>query len=168
MSEHDETLTDLAATVDYIHDRVTEQADRLDFDDAYKMRDWCKAIEAEAKAAAAMIETTMLKHLEAGVQQRGSRIFKRKRNIVERFRHDLIAADLERWARLNATDDKGVTSVSKAIAGALDGMRDLYVSPSTKAKIGALDTYGMDRKKVSEREDKGWKLEVEELDARDD
>jgi hypothetical protein len=164
----EETIGDLAAIQAEIHDRITEQADRFDFDEGVDTRDALLALIEEARAAVSLLETTMLGQLEAGVRQRGSRVFKRKRHTVKRWRHDLIAADLTRWARIEATDDDGVTSITKALNGLADAFRDVYVSPSTEAKVRALDKLRINRKAVLDVEDRGWKLEVEELDERED
>lgn len=162
----EETVGDLAAITTEIHDHVTEQADRYDFDDGVTTRDALLALIDEAKTAVSLLETTMLKHLEEGAQQRGSRLFKRKRVTAERFRHDLIRAAIASSARLSAADtETGEISATRAVDFAVQAMTDLYVSPSTKAKIGALDNYGIERKAVHAVENKGWKLDVEELDA---
>lgn len=163
-----ETIGDIDAIRAEIHDRVTEQADQHDFDEGVAMRDCLTALVTEAQAAIALIEQTMLSQLEAGAQQRGTRLFKRKRNTVKRFRHDLIEAGVQRFARREAADANGEVSVTKALDIAMIAMRKIYVSPSTPAKVGALDTYEIERKTVLEFEDKGWRLEVEELDARQD
>jgi hypothetical protein len=163
-----EVLADLSITVTYIRDEITEEAESFDFDEAIALRDACLAVKAEAETAISLIDTTLLGHLEAGAQQRGTRLYKRKRNVVERFRHDLIRAAVATWARKEACDDNGEVSASKAVDNAVQAMVWLYVSPSTKAKIGALDGLGIERKTVSESEDKGWKLEIEQLDARTD
>lgn len=169
MSEqYEETLADLAATVDYIRDHVTERADSLDFDDAVALRDACVAVKDEAGNAISLIETAMLVHLEAGVQQRGSRVFKRKSKVAQRFRHDLIEAAIARIARRLATDDEGVTSPARAVDAALRLMHQTYLAPSTKAKVGQLDAMEVDRKAVIETEFKGYELVVETLDERQD
>lgn len=169
---HDEKLTevlsDLGATVKYLRDEVTEQAETFDFDEAVALRDAALALKLECETAIGMIDTTMLTHLEAGARQLGSRLFKRKRNVVERFRHDLIKAAVARWARQQSCNDDGEVSPALAVDHAVQAMASLYVSPSTKAKISALDAYGIERNTVSESDDKGWKMIVEELDARVD
>lgn len=168
MTNVEEEIVDLKATVDYIADKVTERADTFEFEDNVALRDALADVIEEAKKAQALLETTMLSQLEAGVRQIGSRLFKRKRNMVKRFRHDLIAAQLLRTARAEATNSDGETSVTKALDIVDVGFRKLYVSPSTQAKVTAFDAYGIDAKAVTDYEDKGWKVEVEELDPRKD
>ena len=163
---NDETLVDLKATVDYIRDRVTEHADEFDFDDGVAMHDALSHVIEEARRAQSLIDTALMTHLEAGARQIGTRLFVRKRNVVQRFKHDSIRAAVSRWARREATDEDGVTSVARAVDHAVMAMADLYVAPSTKAKVTRFDSYEVNHSEVMTSKDKGWKLEIQELDER--
>lgn len=162
-----EVCNDLEATVRYIHDEITEHADSLDFDEALDLRDAINLVIAEARTAGSFLEAQMLVHLEAGAQQRGTRLFARKRVRVQRFAHDAIRAHIGRWARLRATDDNGEISIARAVDNAMEAMADLYLAPSTKAKVTRLTEYEIDTGAVSTWEDKGWALHVDDLDQRE-
>jgi hypothetical protein len=168
MPDSSEIVVDLEATVAYIHDRVTEQAESFDFDQNVELRDRLNNVISEARTAGSLLEQTMLSQLEGGVRQVGSRLFKRKRSTNKRFRHDSIRGVIGHWARAKATDENGVTSPSLAVDNAMQALADLYVSPSTPAKVTRFEAYGIDAKAVTDYEDKGWRLEVEELDDRKD
>ena len=160
----EETIVDLGAIQDEIHDRITEQADSYDFEDAAATRQSLLDLIAEAKTAVSLLETTLLTQLEAsGSRQIGTLLFKRKPNRVGRFRHDSIRAAVAKFARTAACDDEGVTSPARAVDFAVQAMADLYVSPSTEAKVTGLRRIGLDKDAVLDQENKGYKLEVEDL-----
>lgn len=160
----EETVGDLAALTAEIHDHITEQADKYDFEDGAATRQALLDLIAEAQAAVSLLQTTMLGQLEAsGSRQIGSLLFKRKPNRVDRFRHDTIKAAVAKFARTAACDDNGEISPTKAVDFAVQAMADLFVSPSSTAKVGALDRIGLSKTEVIDQENKGYKLEVEDL-----
>ena len=160
----EETIGDLEALASEIHDRITEQADSYDFEDGAATRQALLDLIAEAKTAVSLLETTMLGQLEgSGSRQVGTLLFKRKPNRVDRFRHDTIKAAVAKFARTAACDDNGEISPTRAVDFAVQAMADLFVSPSTGAKIGALDRIGLSKAAVIDQENKGYKLEVEDL-----
>lgn len=160
----DETVGDIEAIRAEIHDRVTEQADRFDFEDGAATRQALLDLIGEAQTAVSLLETTILGQLEAsGSRQIDKLLFKRKPNRVERFRHDSIKAAVAKFARVAACDDDGVVSPARAVDFAVQAMADLYVSPSTTAKTGGLSRVGLSKTDVTDLENKGYKLEVEDL-----
>jgi hypothetical protein len=164
----EEEVVDLAATVDYIRDRLVERADSFDFEDAAALRDAALEVKAAADLAASLLETTIVGQLEAQpVRTVGNRLFKRKRRTAKRFDHEAIAASVGQYAQQAAVDkETGATSVDAAVVAALQAMRELYLSASTQAKTTKFDRYGVDVDEVVSYEDQGWRLEVEQLDER--
>lgn len=164
MIDTPEAVADLKATVDYIGG-ITEQSDMFDFETATDIRDEMERVKAAAVAAIQMLEGQMLVHLEAGSRERGNRVWARARKYVDRHDHDVLVATIEQRAISDATDlNTGEVMARKAVEIATRRMRDLFLSPSDKAKTTVAEKLGLARDDYESREYKGYRLSITELD----
>lgn len=160
-----EAVVDLRATVDYLADLI-ERADTFDFDAATDLRDEALSVQARAKDLVSLLETGMLRQLEAGSRERGGRVWARVRKYVDRTDHALVAGAV-RQAALNAYRDPDtgeVTSAEAAVAEAVRLMGSLYVSPSSDVKRRPLAGIGLDARGVVQREFQKYGLDITDLD----
>lgn len=158
-----ELVFDLQATVDYIKDRVTEQADSFDFEELVAASDALQAVFTTTCESLGIVKGEQIRQLEsARTRVVGTRVFTRIPKRIERFDHDTIRRSVNTLA-VEYSDD-----VDAAVKKATGMMGALYVVPSSKAKIGTLDALGIDRREVSSKETTGWDLRVEDLEPADD
>lgn len=165
----DEAIADLQATVDYLGS-LTNEADTLGFEAATDIRDEAKRVVKAAGDLVSFLEGKMLTELEAGSREYGGRVWVRKRKYVERHDHSVIAR-VARDAAIAAARDEETGEVNSALAlnAAIETMRQVYLSPSTKAKVTVVrDQLGVPTKNFVTREDKGWELDIVDLRDQDE
>lgn len=144
-----ELRVDLQATVTYINDQIGQQADTFDFDEAAGLLEDLGRVIDTAKLARDLLTQELLRQLEAGDREFDGRRMHRKTKSVERYDHDYLAVGVHLIALNRAANhDTGETSAAKAAEEAVGMMRDLYLNPSTKAKIGVIERLGLDKRKA--------------------
>jgi hypothetical protein len=88
-------------------------------------------------------------------------VFARVKDYVERFDHDkLVAASINQGIQAAIDPDTGEIDPRVAAEAAARTMQSLYLSDSTKAKVGVIDRLGLDRRQVRTKEFKSWKVDV--------
>lgn len=157
----EETLADMAATVDYLA-ALVEEADALDFETATDLRDAALRVKKVTSDLISFLEGGMLRQLEAGSRDYGRRTWVRRKKYAERHDHAALAAEVRQRATWRGEDAAG------AVAEAVRMMSDLYLSASTKAKVTVIDRMGLDRGSVISREHTGFELQVVEHDEADE
>ena len=147
--------------MDVLRQAVTE-VDDMDFELAVELRDAVRELILEAKTAEAAYDSEMLEQVEAAPRKVGSKVFMAVDRRVERVQHDDIAAAAIRKAVEFADGDATV-----AARTAVHLVMTTYVSPSTKAKKGAIErSLDLDPKKVIHSKKEGRRLhEVDEQGA---
>ena len=170
MSNTEEVVADLGATVDYIKGEVTEQADTFSFEDILIYEEAVRLVQKAASEALAMLNTEKLNQLEkSGSRQIGSKVYARVPKHVDRFDHEAIAKAVRQIAKDEAVNrSTGEVDLGLAVEKAVKIMDDLYVAPSSKAKIGTLDALAIPVREVRTREKKGHEIRVIDLEEKAD
>lgn len=166
----EEVVADLQAHCAWVNDRITEYADSMEFEEAVAIQDELRRAKKAAEVAISMIDSQMMVRLESGgPRQFGNRVFARVKDYVDRFDHDLLIATAARQGVEAAVDpDTGEVNASEAAEAAARTVQKLYLSPSSKPKVGVIDQLGVDRKKAKTREFKQWKVNVVAIEREDE
>lgn len=152
------TAADILAAIDVL-EQAQEESDDIKFELAVDLRKACQTLGRQAKKTADLLEMEMLRQVEAGAKQVGDINYMAINDNKFVFDHDLIESEVVAAARDLAIDrETGEIDPHEAARQAAYMMRQIYVSPSTTGKIGAINEVGMDLGKVREREKKGRKL----------
>jgi hypothetical protein len=139
------TIHDVKALDDVVND-ITELSDSLKVDDAVAFRVALVAHQAKVKFAIDMLDAQLVKTLEMPRTEGGWIHQVRRKKDKQRFDHAAIARAIREEALL---DDEGLLMTAReAVEEAVSMMQDVYISDSSKAKIGALKSIGIDRKDV--------------------
>lgn len=150
------TPADIEAMLDVLDD-ICNDSDAATFDEAVELMDGLERVKAGAAVAIDLLKMQMLSHLEdGGPRTIGDRTFKPIDDNVKRFDHDEIL----RIAAIQAfMDENGeIRSPGEAVEILAETVKDLYLAPSTKAKLEAIDRLGVARDSVIEIERKGRKV----------
>ena len=150
------TTADLKAMLDVL-DEFCNLSDSVDFNEAVELMDELDQVRITAAIAIDLMKIQMLRQLEeGGPRTYRDRTFKVIDDNVKRFDHDEIL----RIAALNAfMDDNGeIRSPGVAVEILATTVKDLYLAPSSKAKLEAIDRLGVPRESVIENERKGRKV----------
>ena len=141
MSGYRPTVADIEAAMMVFQD-VSDLSDSLSAEDAL---DYRLAIERVRKAGADTIsdlDTQLKKVLEGQMVRHGRRYWVGRKKESVRFDHGKIAGTVVRMA--SQPDEDGVFPEGVVAARtAVDLMSKLYISDSTGAKIGALNSLGL-------------------------
>lgn len=139
------TLGDIQAASD-VANLIAELSDSMSVDAAVEYRVALVAHQAKVKFAIDMLDTQLVKTLELPRTVGGWVHQVRRKKETVRFDHEAIA----RVVREEAVRDKEGMLVGprEAAEKAVVLMSDIYLSPSSKAKIGALKDLEIDRKDV--------------------
>jgi hypothetical protein len=166
----EEVLADLQAHCAWVDERITEQSDSMEFEEAVAIQDELRRAKRAAEVAIQMIDAQMMVRLEAGgPRQFGGRVFARVKDYVERFDHDVLIAEAVHQACNASVDmDTGALDPYVAAEAAARTMQALYLSDSSKAKMGTIDKLGIDRRTVRSRIFKQWKVSVTEVEREDE
>lgn len=166
----DEIKADLAATVDYLVDRVAEESDSFDFEELVEVEDAVAAAAKACRDAIGLLKTAQLNQLEAsGSRQVGRRVFMRVPKRVERYDHAEISKAIRGLALERALDKAtGEINPARVAELAVQMVGSMYVSPSSTAKKTVIDSLGIVRKTVIRRESVGYEIKIEDLDGDDD
>jgi hypothetical protein len=162
------TVGDILAAQDVLT-AVINDADGYNLDEAITLREALGALSSELKRAEGAITTKVREELEALKQPRqvGDRLYLMKPDSTPRHDHlAILRAVVERVSA--ATADGEVPTAFEAATKAAFAVRDLFVAPRDKAKVGELKKLlgpgGL--KKVTTYEPASDKLEVIDLRAR--
>lgn len=159
----DITPADVLAAVDVLQ-QVVEESDDCEFERAVELRNACRELIAHTRATISMLESEMLRQVEAAPRTFGDVTFIAVNDNVQRFDHDAIEAGVIVKAVDLAVDrETGEIDPKEAARQAAYLMKSTYVSPSTVAKKSALERHlGLDVDSVVSKESRGRKLlEVE-------
>ena len=159
-----EVVAELKATQDYLAD-LTERVESFDFEDSVAVQDEARRVKRKADELMSMIDSELLRQLEAGARDIGRRTFKRTKKYVERDDHGKLESLAIRQAMEAATDaETGVTNAHEAARVAAATMAKLYLNPSAKAKVSVAERLGLERDTFRSREFKEWQISVIEED----
>lgn len=146
---------DLGAAIDLVGEAI-EDSDSYDFEEAVAMRDALILLRARAAVAMDLIESEMARQLEGGERQWNGMTYKAVNKYRTRADHDAIEGHVLTVAKDVALDRQtGEIDLDEAVRQAAHLMRQVYVSPSTPAKSGALKSLGLDPWSVVSRERTG-------------
>jgi hypothetical protein len=172
MQNLNEIVNDLQATTSYVRGEVTEHADDFGFEEAVALVDELERIKRTVVEAIGMLDARKLQLLEGGSRQVGDRVFASIPDGKTRFDHSMIKANVIEQSVLHAAKnraDDGLKTIAQLAAEtAVDRMLDIYVSPSTQAKVGGLDRVGVKKKEVANFEASGRKIQVVDLKLKQD
>lgn len=145
MSQFIPTIPDVKALDDVVND-ITELSDTLDVDTAVAFRVALVSHLATVKLAIDMLDAQLVKVMELPRTEGGWIHIVRRKKERQRFDHAAIA----KVVRAQAVRDEDGTVVDpwEAAEQAVVMMTDVYLSDSSKAKIGALKALGIDRNDV--------------------
>lgn len=138
------TVVDVKALDDVVND-ITELSDSLSVDDAVAFRVALVAHQARVKLAIDMLDAQLVKTLELPRTEGGWIHQVRRKKEKPRFDHDAIAGGVLRHL---AEDWIGDDDYFKGARDAITAMRGIYLSDSSKAKVGALKVYDIQRDDV--------------------
>lgn len=165
METNEEVVADVSTFADYIVDQVTNSADARTLDELAAQREVVQHLLGAVRTALAVIDQEMAKQLEGGARQIGDKVYARRKDYKERFLHSTIISFLRSAAVLKHTNkETGEIDYEMVAQDVANGLRELYLSDSTRAKVTALDRLGIPRDEVINREFVGYKLSVTELD----
>ena len=137
------TTADVEASIDVLKD-VIGISDTMTAEEAVEFRIAIERVVSECKMAIDMLNMHLLTVLEQDVIRDRRRFYVTYKKDHERFDHDAISGGVIRY--VTQPDDDGVIpSTVEAARNAVHAMRNIYVSDSTKAKVGQLDRYGIPR-----------------------
>jgi hypothetical protein len=141
---------DVAAMLDVIDDMV-EQTDSLGVEDGIKMREAIVELRRRANVLLGLIDTQLISILESPREVNGVRYEVRKSDGKWRPDHSKVVPVV----RTNAMVDLETGEIhegASAVERAISIMEDLYVSPSTMPKVGALEKIGLKKWDVADQE----------------
>lgn len=129
---------------------IIELSDSMSPDEAVKFRVALVHQKAEIQRAIDFLDMQLVKTMELPRTSGGWIHTLRRKKEKQRFDHGEIAKHVREAAVLD--DDGLMVTAKEAAENAVDMMSDLYVSPSSKVKIGALKVMDIDRREVEEFE----------------
>ena len=161
------TAADILAALDVLF-QAQEESDDMSFDLAIELRAASRELARQAKKTADLLEMEMLRQVEDGPKMVGTVNYFAVNDNKTTWDHDRIESDVVARAKEAALDRQtGEFVADEAARQAADMMRQIYVSPSTTAKMGALSDLGVDIPTVRQRERKGRKLHEVDTQAED-
>lgn len=144
MSEFDEAMNAISVTLDLLDD-VIENSESHTVEQAVDARATILAVLSRCKDAIAMLDQHLIKTLESPIVREGHLYEVKSKRERVRFDHGAIAGRVQTVALAWAVDENGEVSPLSAVQTAVQIMRDIYLSPSSTAKMGELDRYEIDR-----------------------
>lgn len=132
--------------IDKVVTDITEASDSMSVDDAVALRVALVSHRKDVDAAIAALDQQLVLTMELPRTHGGWMHIVRRKKDKQRFDHGAIAKVVREQAVL---DDEGLMVTPRLAAEqAVDMMTDLYISDSTKAKIGALKILDIPREDV--------------------
>lgn len=155
-----EFSNDMLVSTDLMNDLVGE-VETYRVDEAVYLRHTLMTIAAKAKFAIAALDTHLVDVMEFGdaVEYKGWTFRKGTTKERERFDHDEIARRVRTAIYEFLPSEENGDFYRGANAGAAEAirvMRDIYLSDSTKAKVGQLDRLGIPRGKDADGTVRHW------------
>lgn len=149
------TIPDVEAGTDVLRD-VADMSDSLTPTEAVEFRVAVERVLAECRLTIDLLNMQIIKTLEQDVVRDGRRFYVGRKKESERFDHDAICgAILSHVADLpDMVDTEGDGAF--AAREAVHAMRNIYLSDSTKAKVGQLDRYGIPRDRDDPASVRSW------------
>ena len=152
------TPADVLAAVDVLV-QAQNESDDMEFELAIALRDAAEELKRRTSETIGLLEMEMLRQIEAAPKTVGGVTYLAVNDNKDTFDHDQIEARAVAVARLAAYDkETGEIDVGEAARQAAHLMRKVYVSPSTKAKVGGLGELDLDADDVRTRQTKGRKI----------
>jgi hypothetical protein len=138
------TVADILASCDVIRD-VEDAADSMPPAQAVESRIALEKVIKAARDAIGMLNTELLKRLDGqpAIVREGQKFYVGPKKESKTFDHDGIEAGVIRWVhaeREPAWDER------RKVREAVHAMAQIYVSPSTDAKVTQLDAFDIPRR----------------------
>lgn len=153
--------SDLDACGD-VFDWLCENADSLSAEKSIEMLEAAQALHGRLRKAIDMLETQALGLIEQPILI-GRVAYSKRPGIKLRPEQTKIAKRVCDLASTPDENGEAPTSYDTAVI-AVGLMRDLYVSPSTKPKVGGVKALGYNLADVTREEHTGWELHRTEID----
>ena len=153
------TPADVAAAEDVIR-AIGEMSDSIGFELAAELRQALCKLTNTTKDTMALLNTELLRQVEAQPRRHNGITYDRKPKRTWRFDHEMIRSRI-----VDAVCDSGNRGVAM---DALDLHSAIYVSPSSTAKVGGLDKIGLAKKEAGTYENLGYELDVTDTNIRDE
>jgi len=153
------TTADVEASTDVLRD-VTNLSDSLTAEEAVEFRIAVEKVLAECRLTIDMLNMQLVKVLETDVVRDRRRFYVTRKKDNERFDHDAICGGVVNHTLRGEFDFETGEVIEperdEAVRQAVHAMRNIYVSDSTKAKVGQLDRYGIPRERDDPRSVRTW------------
>lgn len=130
------TPGDILAATDLLSELI-EESDTLAVDDAIQMIEVVSLLSSEARRTIDLLTAHLHKVMEKGGRELAGRRYTTSPRTKQTYDHDTIAAKVIHRA-LKPDENGELPPARDAVNFAVTLMRDLYVSDSTKAKVGVL------------------------------
>lgn len=153
--------SDLDACGD-VFDWLCENADSLSAEKAIEMLEAAQQLHGKLRKAIDMLETQALGLIEQPILI-GRVAYSKTPAIKLRPEQNKIAGRVCDLASMPDANGEVLTAYDTAVV-AVGLMKDLYVSPSTKPKVGGVKALGYNMADVTVEEHTGWELKRTELD----
>ena len=147
------TIPDVEASIDVLKD-VAEMSDSLKADEAVEFRVAVEHVLAQCRLTIDLLNQQIISVMEEDVVRDGRRFYVGRKKDQERFDHDAICGAVLKHAV--TADEEWTASAIAAAREAVHAMRNIYLSDSTKAKVGQLDRYGIPRDKNDPASVRTW------------
>jgi hypothetical protein len=161
------TPADIRAAADVVR-AAGESADSIGFEEAADLRVALLELDKATKDSLAVLSGELLRMVEAQPRRHDGRTYDRRPKRTWRFDHELIRHSITDIV-CEANHETGeVPDVAGAVVEALELHADIYVSPSTTAKVGGLKKVGLEKKQAGTYENQGYELDVVDTMIRED
>lgn len=158
------TPADVAAAEAVVRD-VGEMSDSIGFEEAADLRTALLTLLDATKGSLAVLETELLRQVEKQPRRYRGFTYDRKPKRSWRFHHEEIR---QKTVSTILAQTGPVPGLKDALVDALDLHSDIYISPSTEAKVGGLKKIGLEKKDAGRYENKGYELDVVDTNIRDE
>jgi hypothetical protein len=161
------TPADIRAAADVVR-AAGESADSIGFEEAADLRVALLDLQTATKDSLAVLSGELLRMVEAQPRRHDGFDYSRRPKTSWRFDHELIRHKITDL--VCAADHKTgeVPDVAGAVGEALELHADIYVSPSSPAKVGGLRKIGLEKKQAGTYENQGYELDVVDTMIRED
>lgn len=165
MANYKPTTADIDAAGMVLKD-ITELSDSLSAEDALDYRLAIEKLRAAAADTIKDLDTQLRRVLEHQVERHGRYYWIGHKKDSERFIHGKIAGEVQRRALQPDPDSGEIPDAPTAVRRAVALMRGLYLSDSTKAKIGALHSLGLNTDRNNPASVRTWTKGEKQLEFR--
>lgn len=158
------TVEDIDAAGMVLRD-ISELSDSLSAEEALDYRLAIEALRTQGANTISDLDTQLRLVLEKQVERHGRYYWIGRKKESERFLHGKIAGAVIRRA-LEPDDNGEIPDAATAVRRAVALMSGLYLSPSTKAKIGKLSAIGLNTDRDNTESVRIYELGEKELKHR--